>query len=136
MIEYIHTQLSLWGKSQMDGARKSLGFSSECPMFKGVRYGGGYASRPPIGVTLTAREDIDDTDRAVSRLDAPMRKLVVEFYVIGGKGEEVARRLGIKRQRLYDRLHALHAVMLGLIQDVVVERMGGETVDRRRTVSV
>jgi hypothetical protein len=136
MIEYIHVQLSIWGKAQMADARKGLGYASVCPMFQDARHGGSYGSRPPLGVTLTARENINDTDRAVARLDAPMRQLVVEMYLIRGTGDQVARRMGIARQRLYERLDVLHATMLGLLQDVVVDRLDAKPVDTIRTVSV
>lgn len=118
MIDYIHTQLALWGKAQMADARKGLGYASVCPMFRDVKHGGVYASSPPLGVSMTSRENIDDTAAAVARLGVVQRQLVVEYYVVGGTGEQVAARLGIARQRLYERLHVLHQELLGLLNDV------------------
>lgn len=118
MIDYIHTQLSLWGKAQLSDARKGLGFANVCPMFRDVKHGGVYGSSPPLGVSMTARDNIDDTGAAVQRLGVVQRQLVVEYYVIGGTGDAIASRLGIGRQRLYERLHVLHQDVLGLLNDV------------------
>lgn len=118
MIDYINVQLTLWAKAQSAEARKGLGFSSICPMFRDVKHGGVYGSAPPVGVSMTSRENIDDTAEAVRRLDAAQRQLVVEFYLVGGTGEEIGARLGMAKRTLYDRLHVLHQEVLGLLNDV------------------
>ena len=104
-------------------------------MFKDTRHGGVYRSAPPLGVSITERSNVEDTDRAVQRLDRVQRQLVVEYYVVGGTGEQVARRLGIGRQRLYERLAVLHATMLGLLNDVIAGVLP-DGVDTIRTDSV
>lgn len=119
MIEYVHTQLSIWGRAQRCGAREGLGYPSVCPMFRDVRHGGAYGSAPPPGVSLIDRQNIDDTAEAVRRLSDEHRRLVAEYYIVGGTAVAVAARLGIARQRLYERLSAVHAQMLGLLNDVV-----------------
>ena len=142
MIDYIHAQLSIWGKAQLSDARKGLGYASVCPMFRDVKHGGVYGSAPPLGVSMTSRENIEDTDNAIARLPIAQRHLAVEMYVIGGTGDQVAARLGIVRQRLYERLHALHQEVLGLTLDVVAgvesDKLdgSGKPVDTIRTVSV
>lgn len=119
MISYIDTQLSIWGKWSIAKASKGIGFSATCPMFKDVRPSGVFASQPPMGVTVDSLDDILSTDAAVQRLSNDQRRLAVEFYVIGGKGGDVAVRLGLERRTLYNRLQALHQAVLGHLNDVV-----------------
>jgi len=119
MIEYVHTQLSIWGRWSGRKERSAIGYPSVSPMFMGARFGGVYGSRPPVGVEVCGSDHVQDTDAAVQRLAQDHRRLVVEYYVVGGTGADVARRLGIARQRLYERLHSLHQVVLGHLNDVV-----------------
>lgn len=121
MIEYIHTQLSVWGRWVERNASKGIGYSPVCPMFKDVRHGEGYESRPPAGVEIASFNEIIDMDRAVSRLSQDKRKLCVEYYVIRGTGEDVAQRLGIKRRTLYDRLHLMQQSLLGHLNDICAD---------------
>ena len=72
-----------------------------------------------MGVDVSGIDHIRDTDEAVRRLDAASRALCVEFYVVNGSGEEIARRMGIAKRTLYDRIHSLHQKVLGLLNDVV-----------------
>ena len=117
-IPYVDAQLSIWGKAQMAAAREGLGYGSVCPMFRDSG-GGGYRSAPPLGVTLSASSDIDDTDRAIQRLPAVDRQLVIEVYVVRGTASDIAARLGVCRKTLYNRLDVLHQQVLGLLNDVV-----------------
>lgn len=119
MIPYVDTQLAIWGKAQSREASKGLGFSSVCPMFRDMKHGGVYGSAVPIGIA--SREHITDTGKAIARLQVEERQFVWEFYVIGGKAVEIAERLGMQRQRLYEKLHVIHAKVLGLLNDVVAE---------------
>lgn len=122
MIEYIHTQLSIWGRWSAMGAKKDIGYPSVCPMFKDVRHGGGFGSAPPPGVGMVADLDnILSTDAAVQRLGRDQKSLVVEYYVVGGTGEEVARRFGIARRTLYDRLTSVQQSLLGHLNDLAAE---------------
>lgn len=116
MIPYVDTELSIWGKWVIAKSSKGIGYSPVCPMFKDSRHSGGYGSNPPLGAGIG--DNILDTDAAVQRLGHDLRRLCVEYYVVGGKGVEVARRLGIARQRLYERVHALHQELLGHLNDV------------------
>ncbi len=118
MITYVHTQLSVWGKAQAIAARRGLGFPSVCPMFRDVKHGGVYGSTPPLGVTLTARADIDDTAAAVARLGDAEKRLVTAYYVLGLSGAAVARECGFARQRFNERLAVIHQQLLGLLNDV------------------
>lgn len=138
MIDYIHVQLAIWGKAHGSDSRRGLGWPSVSPMFRDVKHGGVYGSTPPIGVSMTDRENIADTAAAVARLEAGKRQMVVEYYVVGGTGEEVAARLGMAKRTLYDRMHSLHQELLGLLNDVVagVPSPAENVVDTRRTVSV
>lgn len=119
MIEYIHTQLSIWGKWSLANATKGIGYSPVSPMFKGARHGEGYGSNPPPGISIDCADSIRDTDSAVSRLGREQKLLCVEYYVRGGRNEDVAARLGIAKRTLYDRLHAVHQSLLGHLNDVI-----------------
>ena len=119
MIPYVDARLSIWGKWSAAKASKGIGFSSTCPMFKDARHGGAFGSHPPMGVQVDSLDNIRDTDAAVQRLSNEYRCLAIEFYVHHRSGVDLARSLGLSRQRLYERLHALHQTMLGLLNDVV-----------------
>ena len=118
MIPYVDTELAIWGKWVVAKASKGIGYSPICPMFKDARHSGCYGSNPPVGAAIGSMDNVLDTDAAVQRLGVDQRKLCVEYYVVGGKAVEVAGRLGIARQRLYERVHALHQSMLGHLNDV------------------
>lgn len=96
-----------------------LGYPSVSPMFMAARFCGSYGSKPPAGVEVCSDDHVHDTDAAVGRLSKEKKNLCVEYYVVGGKGCEVASRLGIAKRTLYDRLDSLHAEMLGHMNDVV-----------------
>lgn len=119
MIPYIDTQLSIWGKWSVSRASKGLGYAATCPMFKDIRHGGVFGSQPPMGVTVDAIGDILSTEAAVQRLEQDQRQLAIEFYIMGGKGCEIAGRLGIAKRTLYDRMQGLHQAVLGHLNDVV-----------------
>lgn len=116
MIPYIDMQLSIWGKWVVRSESRSLGFPSVCPMFRDASHGGAYGSREPIGVSDMIY--VDQTDRAVQRLENADRVLCVEFYQRGGTAVEIAARLGIKRQRLYERIDAVHQKVMGFLNDL------------------
>jgi len=119
MIEYVHTQLSIWGKWSVRKASAGIGYPAISPMFIDVRFGGVYGSRPPAGVEVCGSDNVFDTDLAVRRLTPEQKRMVVEYYVVGGSAVDVSRRLGVARQRMYERLHSLHQVVLGHLNDVV-----------------
>lgn len=119
MIEYVHTQLSIWGRWSARKSANGIGFSSVSPMFSSGRFDGLYGSRPPAGVEVCSQDHVEDTDAAVMRLSTQEKQLVVEYYIIGGTAVGIAGRLGFSRQRLYERLHSIHQSMLGHLNDVV-----------------
>jgi len=116
MIPYIDMQLSIWGKAAVRAGSRALGYPTVCPMFRDASHGGAYGSREPIGVSDMIY--IDQTDRAVQRLDKPDQVLCVEFYQRGGTAVEIAARLGIRRQRLYERIDAVHHKVMGFLNDI------------------
>jgi DNA-binding NtrC family response regulator len=61
---------------------------------------------------------VRETDQAVSRLPEADRALCVQFYQHGGTAVAVAGRLGIARQRLYERLDAVHREVMGHLNDI------------------
>ena len=116
MIEYINVQLSIWGKWAVRRGDAGLGFPSISPMFMDAQHGGVYRSREPAGVCDC--EYVQETDQAVQRLAPPDRALCVEFYQRGGKAVDIARRMGLARQRLYERLDAVHRQVMGHLNDI------------------
>lgn len=118
MIDYIHAQISIWAKWSVSRSSKGLGFSPISPMFKGGRFGGGYGSQPPAGVTFGSTSDISDMDNAIARLDSDKRAFVVDFYIIGGRSVDIADRRGVTKKRLYEQLATLHHEVLGHLNDV------------------
>lgn len=116
MIEYINVQLSIWGKWAARRNSEGLGFPSISPMFNQAQHGGSYGSALPPGVCDC--EYVRETDLAVSRLKPEDQALCVQFYQHGGTAVAVAQRLGIARQRLYERLDAVHRLVMGHLNDI------------------
>lgn len=114
MIEYINVQLAIWGKWAVRRSTAGLGYPSVSPMFQQVQHGGVYRSLEPLGVC----EYVHETDQAVQRLEPADRALCVEFYQLGGSAVAIAMRMGIARQRLYERLDGLHRRVLGHLNDI------------------
>lgn len=118
MIQYIHTQLSIWGRWSIRKASDGLGYSNVSPMFKGQRYGEGFGSTPPVGIDIGSIDEMLDIDEAVKRLNQEQRQLVVEFYALQKPAAEIGQRLGIKRNSVYDRLHAIQQKILHNLQEI------------------
>lgn len=118
MIEYINVQLSIWGKWAVRRGSAGLGYPSISPMFKDAKHGGTYGSQLPPGVCVL--EYVRETDLAVARLSAEDRVLCVEFYQRGGTAVAIASRMGIARQRLYERLDAVHRAVMAHLNDIAV----------------
>lgn len=114
MIEYINVQLSIWGKWAVARNTQGLGYPAVSPMFQQVQHGGVYRSREPAGIC----EYVQETDQAVQRLSAPDQALCVEFYQRGGSVVSIAQRLGMARQRLYERIDAVHREVMGHLNDI------------------
>ena len=112
---YIDRQLHHWGLWANRRATDGLGYPSVSPMFQQVQHGRGtYRSQEPAGVC----EYVHDTDAAVNRLPSEDQQLCVEFYRRGGSVVAIAARLGIARQRLYERLDAVHRAVMGHLNDI------------------
>ena len=116
MIEYINVQLSIWGKWAARRNSDGLGYPTVSPMFNDAKHGGTYGSQLPAGVCDC--EYVSETDQAVNRLPQDDIKLCVEFYQRGGTAVSVAERLGIARQRLYERLDTVHRAVMGHLNDI------------------
>lgn len=116
MIEYINVQLSIWGKWAARQNSKGLGYPSISPMFNQAQHGGSYGSQLPPGVCDC--EYVRETDLAVARLSAEDRVLCVEFYQRGGTAVAIASRMGIARQRLYERLDVVHRAVMAELNDI------------------
>ena len=115
MIDYINRQLNAWGAWANRRATDGLGYPSVSPMFQQVKHGrGGYRSHEPAGVC----EYVHETDAAVQRLAPEDQKICIEFYRRGGSVVAIANRLGIARQRLYERLDAVHRAVMGHLYDI------------------
>lgn len=115
MIEWINRQLNAWGAWANRRSTDGLGYPSVSPMFQQVQHGrGAYRSQEPIGVC----EYVHETDKAVQRLSAEDQAICVEFYRRPGSVVAKAHRLGMARQRLYERLDAVHRAVMGHLNDI------------------
>lgn len=118
MIEYIHTQLSIWGKWRIRQESKGIGYPTFSPMFRDMPRGDGFGSATPAGVAIDSAEYARDTDEAVSRLRPDHRTLCFEMYVVQGTCVEVAARLCMPKKRLYETLHAVQQEVMGHLNDI------------------
>jgi hypothetical protein len=114
--DYIHMQLGIWGKWAARQNSKGLGYPSISPMFNQAQHGGSYGSQLPPGVCDC--EYVRETDQAVQRLPEEDRALCVQLYQVGGTAVAVAGRLGMARQRLYERLDTVHRAVMGHLNDI------------------
>jgi DNA-directed RNA polymerase specialized sigma24 family protein len=80
-------------------------------MFKDCASGRGYGSSVPIGVGLGSNEALRDIDRAVAQISQEQRALCAEFYIIGGKSEAIAARMGVSKKKLYANLDSTHSAV-------------------------
>jgi hypothetical protein len=123
IIQYIHTQLSAWARWRLWNMRESVGFPPTSPMFRDCQFGGAYGSQIPVGVCICDSENMQDMDAAIARLGESDKRLCVEFYMVGGGSVAIAARLGVSKKRLYENLECVQARLLGLVNDVVAERL-------------
>lgn len=119
MIEYVHVQLSAWGRRTRRESDRALGYPKHCPMFNMSRFDGAYGSRLPAGIEVSSDDHVQDTDAAVKRLSTDQVAVVMAYYVHQTTASELARNMGIARQRFYERLHSIHQSVLGHLNDVV-----------------
>lgn len=76
-------------------------------MFRDFRSGEVYRSSPPLGI-FTGRDTIDDVNKIVASLGIIDQGRCYEYYVVGGKKEAIAVRMGIAVREVYrwrDKLH-------------------------------
>lgn len=117
MIEFIHVQLSAWGRWSVRQASKGIGYSSSCPMFN-ERFGGEFASRPPTGVEVTSLDSLHDVDKAVHMLSNDQRSLAFDFYVKKDTATSIANKLGVSRSHFYTLITVLQQRVLYNLQEL------------------
>lgn len=120
MITYVNGLLSAWGRWSNRGQDGGIGWPRVSSMFKDAPSGGGYESKPPLGVGCQSSE-CEDTDKALQRVkneSEQLFELAVAFYKGGGTGQEIACRLGVSKRTMYGRLDTLHQRVLGHLNDI------------------
>ena len=115
---YIEVQLIAWGRWAAKQAARSVGYPSVSPMFRDSPSGDGFGSSIPFGIN----EYISDTDKAVQRLDEPMRALCVQVYQIGGTQRDVAARMHTSQSRISLLVRRLHDQVIGHLNDIAAGR--------------
>lgn len=106
MIARIDMMLCHWGRWALAGIRKSVGYSSICPMFKSAG-NGAYGSGIPAGV-FVGDFDIRALDSAVLALPEIHRIVVKVHYQNGKSMRDTAAKCGIKRGMLIRYLDESH----------------------------
>lgn len=96
--------LHRWGRWAIAQARREVGYSSVCPMFKAVG-NGAYGSGIPAGVSDI---DLHELDKAVCALPEILRTAVVVHYQHAESFRDTASRCGIKRGLLNRFLSEAH----------------------------
>lgn len=117
MIEYIHVQLSAWGRWSVRNMSKGIGYSSSCPMFN-ERFGGEFASRPPTGVEVSGLDALHDVDKAVKMLPQDQRVLAFDYYVKNETATSMANKLGVSRSHFYTLLKQLQQRVVYNMQEL------------------
>lgn len=117
MIGSIDAMLCQWGRWAVAQARREVGYSPICPMFKDSSRGGGYGSGVPVGVEFG---DIPACDRAVNRLPVVLRCVVIQHYQIQSSLRDTAKACGIS--------HKSASQYLGMAHKSIAECLDAETV--------
>lgn len=105
MISSIDMLLTKWARWVIRGESRSVGYPSASPMFRDTPSTGVYRSSEPFGI---GSSDYQDVTRAVDSLPAVQKACVLHYYQMGGKGAEVAGRLGIQKAVMFKYLHQAH----------------------------
>lgn len=73
----VEVLLSAWGKWAVRIETKSIGYPSTSPMFREARFGKGFGSSEPIGIS---DDDMKAVDSAVQSLPLILKITIKEFY--------------------------------------------------------
>ena len=111
---YIEVQLIAWGRWASRHAARAVGYPSESPMFRQSQSSSVYGSSIPFGI----EEYVMDTDKAVQRLDPPMRALCVQVYQIGGTQREIARRMRTSQASVSRMIASMHMQVMAHLNDI------------------
>lgn len=117
MIPYIDTQLNMWAAWRAVGNCIARGYP-RCAAF--LATAGGRGGQVDLSDGAAA-----DIDRAVSKLPADQKAVVMRVYVHmrSYPAESIARDLGCARDTLYARLHRAHVAILESLQDIEIARI-------------
>lgn len=83
--------LSAWGKWAVRIETKAIGYPSTSPMFREARFGKGFGSSEPIGIS---DDDMKAVDKAVQTLPVILRATLNEFYKRQCSIRELSLHLG------------------------------------------
>lgn len=117
MIPHIHRKLIRWGnwvKTQQAGVQA---YPKSSPLYKQIVFG------TVVGVPIYYQIEEDELSREGSAVNAVVEKLEAgditilrEFYVKNGPIKEKARRLGVPRSSLYDRVTGIQLKIKGAFE--------------------
>lgn len=120
MIDYINKRLNDWARWRISDRallRHALGAKSCWPQMLGesestesVRQQG----------TLVPLNDLEccDTDKAICALPRDLHVTVIEYYARIGTADTTAKRLGITKRTLFQRIDRAHWHVMGTLNDL------------------
>lgn len=120
MIEYINKRLidwSTWCKRRDDGG---LGYPSKSNYCALVQIHGGAGAGP---ITETAAQEEIETVIVRIRAKAPQQFEVAQWFYLAGNMtvKRIASELRCSEVTVYNRLHALHVVVMDGLHDLEIE---------------
>lgn len=112
MIIYVNDRLNRWAEWVLRGKRVvGLDYPSQCSY---TRMSGcnDRVFSPEFD------EESYETESAIQRLDEPLKRIVMVFYLETSTIEQKAKALHCCRDTVYSRLERAHHALLGIMNDI------------------
>lgn len=118
MIPYIDMRLQRWAewscRREDNGTGYAMSVLNRMVVISDARSDPQYDSKPLIDVSDC---EAMDTERSVQTLRHELKRVVIEVYMQPGTTDQKARRLGMCKQTMYNKLDCAHLQVMNALQD-------------------